>query len=282
MKALVFDGKQTGIKNVEKPVIDEDFNVLVKVVYSGICKTDVYVSSGKMGNVSPIVLGHEFCGYVEETLSDQFKVGDFIACNPILNNKKMLGVDYNGSFAEYVKVPASQCYIFKGSNKKLAAYIEPLAASMAPLQKKEQFKDKKIGIVGKDRIGKLTESVLKKAGLNASFMTDFKDNSMDVIIETWAEENVLDSCLDGLKEGGSLILKSRNYNKVPLDLYKVVRKNIKLEGMYYFEDYKYVIDMANDFSELEAFLGQDFAIEDWQAAFEESKDSYQKIFLRMF
>lgn len=281
MKAVVFDGSNTSLKEVQKPVIDSEFDTLIKVVYAGICKTDVYMSEGKMSGKNPVVLGHEFSGYVVETLDDNLNVGDFVTCNPIFPSQKMLGVDYDGAFAEYVKVPASQCYVFDGHDQKMAAYIEPLAASMAPMKNKDHLKDKKIGIVGKDRIGKLTETIFKNHQLDASFVTEMESDTFDVIVETWAEEQVLDNCIDALKEGGVLILKSRNYKKVPLDLYKIVRKGIKLEGMYYLDDYQQVIEFSKRCSDLEAFLGKSYSLENWKMAFNESHDSYQKIFLKV-
>jgi threonine dehydrogenase-like Zn-dependent dehydrogenase len=238
---------------------------------------------GKLNSSKPIIMGHEFCGYVVDSKSESFKKGDFVTCNTILENGKMMGVDYNGSFAEYVKAPSSSCYVFNGDNKKLAAYIEPLAAAMAPIEDKEFLKDKEIAIVGKDRIGKLTESVFRHAGIEAHFIKEFKsDVFYDVIVESWADEDILDKCIDSLKTGGTLILKSRNYNKIPLDLYKIVRKNIKLEGMYYYKDYNKVINFANCFPEIKSFLGKSYSIDDWKLAFSDSENSYQKIFFRMF
>ena len=281
MKAVVFDGEKTSLQEIPKPNIDRKFNTLIKVVYAGICKTDVYMSEGKMSGKSPVVLGHEFSGYVVETLDDNLKEGDFVTCNPILSDQTMLGVDYDGAFAEYIKVPASQCYVFNGDDQKMAAYIEPLAASMAPMKNQDFLKNKKIGIVGKDRIGKLTETIFKNHQLDASFVTDMGNNTFDVIVETWAEEQVLDNCIDALKEGGLLILKSRNYKKVPLDLYKIVKKGIRLEGMYYLDDYKKVIDFSQQCPDLNAFLGKSYPLVNWKEAFEKSHDSYQKIFLQV-
>jgi threonine dehydrogenase-like Zn-dependent dehydrogenase len=281
MKAIVFDGVKTSLKEIPKPNIDAKFNTLIKVVYAGICKTDVYMSEGKMSGKSPVVLGHEFSGYVVETLDKNLKSGDFVACNPILSDQTMLGVDYDGAFAEYIKVPAPQCYVFNGDSQKMAAYIEPLAASMAPMKNQSLLKNKKIGIVGKDRIGKLTETIFKNHQLDASFVTDMENDTFDVIVETWAEEQILDNCIDALKEGGLLILKSRNYKKVPLDLYKIVKKGIRLEGMYYLDDYEKVIKFSQQCPDLNVFLGESWSLENWKEAFEKSHDSYQKIFLQV-
>jgi len=262
MKAIVFDGVETSLKNIDKPSIDNKFNTLIKVVYAGICKTDIYMSEGKMSGKCPVILGHEFSGYVVETLDENLNVGDFVTCNPILNDKTMLGVDYDGAFAEYVKVPSEQCYMYGSGNEKMAAYIEPLAASMAPLEKRNLLMDKKIAIVGKDRIGKLTAAILRQYNLNVDYVDNLQPDEFDVIIETWAQENVLGQCLDGLKE--------------------IVRKGIRLEGMYYFKDYNEVIGLSKNNTELESFLGPDFSLEQWQKAFSESHGSHQKIFLRMF
>lgn len=284
MNALIYNNKNTTLDNIKIPNINEKFNVLVNVTYSGICRTDMYVSEGKIENQEKIILGHEFCGYVKKSKSIFFKKNDFIVCNPMITQNSMLGVDYNGSFAEYVIVPESHCFLFSEQHKKLAAYIEPIAASLAPLNFSHILNSKiKGAIVGNGRIAALTQLVLNAFDVNIKWIKNIEnedDNFYDFIIETWANEKLLNLCLDKIKPEGTLILKSRNPQKTPLDLYKIVRKEINIKGCYYY-DFKKTIDFAlNNVKIFDNLLGPVYDIQDWKKAFNESSNSEKKIFLK--
>ena len=99
--------------------------VLVKVETSGLCHTDIHAAHGDwpVNPPLPLIPGHEFCGevvaYGDEVTS--VKEGDFVsaemhvACGKCLQcrtgeahicqNVKIIGVDADGAFAEYVCVP---------------------------------------------------------------------------------------------------------------------------------------------------------------------------------
>jgi len=66
MKAAVLYETNTPLK-VEEITLDEpqDQEVLVKMVASGVCHTDLHAAKGEMGR-PPIVLGHEGAGIVEK------------------------------------------------------------------------------------------------------------------------------------------------------------------------------------------------------------------------
>jgi len=66
MKAVVFTGKEVEVWDeleIEEPKSDE---VLIKVVASGVCHTDVNVIKGKVSVPTPVILGHEVYGIVEK------------------------------------------------------------------------------------------------------------------------------------------------------------------------------------------------------------------------
>src|SRR4026207_869268 len=65
MLALRVDRKKLSVKDVEKPH-DE---VLVRVVLSGVCNTDLEIARGYAGFQGTI--GHEFVGVVESASSDK-------------------------------------------------------------------------------------------------------------------------------------------------------------------------------------------------------------------
>ncbi|MEM3684076.1 MAG: zinc-binding dehydrogenase [Conexivisphaerales archaeon] len=77
MKAVVFDGKELKLEEVEKPVPKAN-EVLVRIAACGVCHTDLHVVQGEVAFPTPAVLGHEISGTVEEVGEgiESFKKGD--------------------------------------------------------------------------------------------------------------------------------------------------------------------------------------------------------------
>ena len=131
MKAgILYGDKDIRLGNTPDPEI-KPHEVLVKSMFAGICGTDLHVFRGEFkGRVAyPAIQGHEFGGIVEEVGSEvtRFKVGDRVAIDPIMpcyscetcltghinacRNLKLLGIDLNGGFGQYVATPEFQCYL---------------------------------------------------------------------------------------------------------------------------------------------------------------------------
>ena len=127
MKAVVFHGKDVGLKveDIPVPTIGDD-QILVKVAACGVCHTDLhYIEHGvPTFKKPPIVLGHEASGIVEQAGAKVTNVktgqrvlipavltcGHCTACRHgrenICSNMQMLGNHFDGAYAEYVAVPA--------------------------------------------------------------------------------------------------------------------------------------------------------------------------------
>jgi 6-hydroxycyclohex-1-ene-1-carbonyl-CoA dehydrogenase len=127
MKAVVFHGKDAGLKieDIPVPQIGDD-QILVKVAACGVCHTDLhYIEHGvPTFKKPPIVLGHEASGIVEKAGANVTNVkegqrvlipavltcGRCPACRRgrenICGAMTMLGNHFDGAYAEYVAVPA--------------------------------------------------------------------------------------------------------------------------------------------------------------------------------
>ena len=67
MKALVFHKpKDIRFETVPDPRIDHAKDVIVKVTSTSICGSDLHIYNGYFPQKSPIIMGHEFMGVVEE------------------------------------------------------------------------------------------------------------------------------------------------------------------------------------------------------------------------
>ncbi|MFA7128521.1 MAG: alcohol dehydrogenase catalytic domain-containing protein, partial [Sphaerochaeta sp.] len=131
-------------KEVPIPVLD-DFEVLIKVMSSGICGTDVHIFHGEYLGSYPIVPGHEFSGIVEKVGKQvkRIKVGDHVAvepniacdnCDNCLENRQNfcvnwqgVGVSKPGGMAEYVKAPEKAVFSIGDLSFDEGAFCEPLS-----------------------------------------------------------------------------------------------------------------------------------------------------------
>ena len=118
MKVAVYhNNKDVRVEERDRPSI-QDGEILVKVISSGICGTDVM--EWYRIKKAPGILGHEIAGEIVESKSEKYKVGDrvFVShhvpcdeCKYCLDDNHtacstLHSGDYDpGGFAEYVRVP---------------------------------------------------------------------------------------------------------------------------------------------------------------------------------
>ncbi len=149
MKAVVKTSAAPGaeIHDVAMPSASAG-EVLLRVLRAGVCGTDLHIwtwdrwSQGRIR--PPVTLGHEFVGEIVERADDvaDLAIGDRVACEShivcqtciacrtgnahVCQNTRILGVDVNGGFAEYVAVPAVNCWrVPAGIPLEVAAVMEP-------------------------------------------------------------------------------------------------------------------------------------------------------------
>jgi len=122
MKAAIFDGQDISIKEIPKPEL-EDSQVLIRIKASGICGTDVAIVKGYLPTPTPLILGHEFAGEivgvgkkvnedwlgkrVTSEINSNIDFECYYCQREIFTqciSRKALGIDINGSFAEYIAV----------------------------------------------------------------------------------------------------------------------------------------------------------------------------------
>lgn len=277
MKALI-KNNTLRVCETETPKSKEG-EILIKVLMAGICRTDQYVGEGIIPVAEPRVIGHEFCGEIAEN-KYPFSIGDLVVVNPLLDDFSFIGIDHNGCFAEYISVPIPKVFKIQTNNLKLAAYIEPIAASLAPLKANLSGI---IHIYGTNRIARLTSQILTIAGFETKLITPetLQDNSCETIIETMMDEKSIEEITRLLKPNGTLVLKSRFPNKVPVNLYDFVKKDIQIKSCYYY-DFQKSIDFALKYeSFFNDLFGETFDLVDYQKAFEENLKAEKKIFLRL-
>jgi acrylyl-CoA reductase (NADPH) len=161
------DGKF--IRNIKTKTIDslQAGEVVVKVNYSSLNFKDALSSSGNKGVTKnyPHTPGIDAAGVVESSQSDKFKVGD-----KVLVTGYDFGMNTNGGFAQYVRVPAEWPILLpEGLSLKEAMMLGTagFTAGMSVLKLTEQIKpaDGKIVVSGATGgVGSLSIAILAKLG----------------------------------------------------------------------------------------------------------------------
>ncbi len=257
MKAIVKEKDGVFLRDISVPTIGPK-DVLIKVAIVAYCRTDGYVARDEIKTKTPLTLGHEFSGMIEKTGSDvtKFQIGDRVAIMPILPDQDgrylgpMLGMDLDGAFAEYVSVPEIAVYHIPDTMSFIdAAYLEPVAASLAVLNVPLQ-KEARGFIVGKNRIANLTKRIFESDGfqhidiLSLDEIKNLPDDSYDFAVETIAKTPVMSELVRLIKPGGTIVLKSRQYAPVEINVKDIVKKDLKLIGTQY-GDFQKGMDLIN-------------------------------------
>lgn len=301
MKAIkITDNVVRYTEDTSIPTLSHQFNVLVKVHYAGICRTDIGVANGTIPHKDSIVLGHEFCGTIEgfyngESKFEYWQKGMAVSCNPMMFGEKdsdtMCGKDCDGAFAEYIAVPSSALIgIPNHLLSPLGAYLEPVAAALAPVRFLNKFLDKDICVFGDNRIAELTFEVAHSMGHKevclVKNISELDACNYDCIIET--EPQYINEYINALRPGGILILKSRAFTPTELIFNNIAMKEITIQGARYgdFNVASHILAATssgvNGVLNTDSLLGSVYELSEYKSAFNEAqKKNSKKIFFRI-
>lgn len=202
MKALVYEPNNK-LYVMEKPVPQLDpGEVLVKVKWAGICGSDLVAWQGGFPRIKqPVTLGHEMTGEVVELYDksitnvvpgDRVVVEPIVACGQceacrkgyynVCRKLKVIGLDQDGAFANYVKVPAIRVHrIPESLSFERAALCEPVAVAVHMLRRTDFKFGDSVGITGAGPIGVLVAMVAKRSGAVRVVITDVNDYRLNLV-----------------------------------------------------------------------------------------------------
>lgn len=190
MKAVILYGPNNfDSGEFDKPQIGDN-DILLKMKSAAICGTDIRILEGKKtkGVRYPSIIGHEICGIIDEIGKNVkcYNIGDKVAianvmpcksCHSCLTgrenaclNRKAIGYEYNGGFAEYVLIP--DIFVDGGNVVKLpenvsfeeGALIEPLACCIRGMKNAGTGFNDTVLILGAGPIGLMHLQLAKIAG----------------------------------------------------------------------------------------------------------------------
>lgn len=179
MKAAVLAGPgRIEIRDIPKPEIRDPQDVLLRVVRTGICGSDLhYYVPGyfEAGDVSyPLVPGHECAGVVEDVGNgvSRLRPGMRAAVDPAVDcgrcdqcragrphtcrNIGFLGFhgQLGGALAEFIAVPEANVFpLPDGMSLEEGALVEPLAIGLYAVSLAGETRGKSVGILGAGPIG---------------------------------------------------------------------------------------------------------------------------------
>ena len=206
MKALVKSKAEEGLwlEDVPKPEIGDN-DVLIRVLKTGICGTDVHIykwDAWAQNNIKvPTTIGHEFVGEIVELgknadEKNELKVGDIVSgeghlvCGVCRNckagrryrcaNTIGVGVHINGCFAEYISLPMQNIWRHdENVNLEVASFFDPFgnavhSALTFPMVGEDVL------ITGAGPIGIMSIAVAHHAGARHIVITDVNEYRLDL------------------------------------------------------------------------------------------------------
>src|SRR5215475_1039279 len=170
------------VRQMPRPEIGPN-DVLVKVKVASICGTDLHIYDWDKWAENrikpPLVPGHEFCGEVASVGREvtTVKEGDFVsaemhvACGKCLQcrigeahicqNVRIIGIDANGAFADYVKIPESNIWKIEGEiPADYASVLDPLGNAVHTVLAGE-IAARSVAIIGCGPIGLMSIAVAR-------------------------------------------------------------------------------------------------------------------------
>ena len=287
MKAAVLVEPRTiQIKDVHVPEPGPR-EALIRVTLAGICGSDYSLYNGKLAVSLPVIPGHEAIGQIEKlgsgvsglvigqrvTIQPNFSCRECQVCRSGHENicpaKVRLGIDTDGVFAEYVKVPADYVWpVPEDLEDGVAVFTEPLAVAAHALNKTAPRKGDRTLILGAGVIGLLTLQLALLHGaevtacdleekrlalakrLGASQVIDANDpmesayNSFDCIYEASGAQAGLSQAIQLAGPSGRIVVIGLPGKEHPAPTTLIVRKELKIMGsMIYTDEFPQVLSM---------------------------------------
>lgn len=205
-------------EEVEIPQIKEN-EVLINVKATGACGSDIPRAMETGAHVSPIILGHEFAGKVKEVGKGvkNIKKNDRVTAYPLLpcyqcefcesgmynlcNNYSYIGSRENGSFAEYIKLPAENVLkLYHNVDYETGATTDPAAVALHGFRKAHLNPGDKVAIIGAGAIGLFALQWAKILGARQTLVIDLFDEKLKIAEDLGADDLINANKRDVVKE----------------------------------------------------------------------------------
>jgi threonine 3-dehydrogenase len=288
MQALVKAAEGPGAELREVPVPrPQPGEVLLRVEAASLCGTDLHIyrwdpwAQERLGGRLPQIFGHEMAGRVVrygEGTEGTVPLGTLVALEThlvdgtcyqcrtgrshICANLRIVGVDADGAFAQYIAVPVANVWPSEGLAPEIAAIQEPMGNAVQAAFV-EEITGQSVLVTGCGPIGLMAIAICQQAGASRVFATDINPErralakalgadvvldggpntvetiramtggvGVDVVLEMSGAEPAISQGLGALTNGGRISLLGLPSRPVTLDLNnEIIFKGIRLYGI---------------------------------------------------
>ncbi len=308
MKAIYFDGEKLKLKDVPIPSPGRH-EALIRVLYAGICNTDIEILRGYMNFKG--IIGHEFVGVVEKCpytdLIGKTVVGEInIACGKCefclkgMKNhcpyRTVLGIkDKDGAMAEYVTLPIANLHVLPPKISLLeGVFVEPLAAACEILEQVDIQPEYRVLLIGDGKLAQLIAQVLhhhtqnlivigkhrnklklmEEHGIQTVLLEnmDFPSKYFHMIVEATGNPGGLDIALNHIRPRGFLILKSTYYGSHPFNPAQIVIDELNVIGSRCGPFPRAISLLEHREVMVESLISGIFPLEQWKMAFQKAQE----------
>jgi threonine 3-dehydrogenase len=334
MKALrkMKSGPGLSLEETDVPSLGSA-EVLVRVNAASICGTDLHIYRWDRWSATrvkpPMTLGHEFCGVVERVGEEVSRVhaGDFVSaemhvscghCHQcrvgeahICQNVEVIGIDRDGAFAEFVKIPASNVWTLDPAiPERYGAILDPLGNAVHTVLA-GPIAGMTVLVTGCGPIGLMSIAVAKACGSSTIFATETNirrrqmayemgadvvldpgesdalariksetnETGVDVLLEMSGNVAAILQGFRALRGGGRASLLGIPTETVPLDLVNdVIFKGVTVQGIYgrrMFETWVQMTALLKSGQvKLDPLFGEQRSLENFEDAFDLLRSGY--------
>ncbi len=179
-------------------------DALIRVHHAGVCGTDLHIwewdswASGRLR--PPVVIGHEFAGEIVELGREAereglLEVGDavtaegHIVCGHCLQCRlgaahlcqrtRIIGVDRDGAFADYIAMPASNVMKLDGIPTEIGAIMDPMGNAVHTVLE-STVPGSSVLVLGCGPIGCFAVGVARAAGASLVIASDFNARRLEL------------------------------------------------------------------------------------------------------
>ncbi len=287
MKAVIKAKRTRGMQFVEVPTPKVgQRDVLIKITIASICGTDVHIYDwtrwAQHRFIPPCIVGHEFAGNVLKIGEEvtRVKVGDRVSAEShitcghcyqcdngyaeVCKDLKLLGVDRDGTFAEFLVLPEHVIWKNDPNIPDAWATIQEPFGNAVDTVLTEDISAKNVLILGAGPIGLFAAGIAKACGASLIIISDpndyrlamskkmgahialnprkqdiipvileaTKNNGVDVVLEFSGNNQALNQGLKVITPGGRISVLGIYERRVSIDLNKeVIFKKIRIYGI---------------------------------------------------
>lgn len=326
MKSLAKLKAEKGIWMIDSPKPEVGHNdLLIKIKRTAICGTDIHIYNWDEWSQKtipvPMVVGHEYAGEVvgmgQEvrgfTIGDRVSGEGHLTCGHCRNcrggrthlcrNTVGVGVNREGSFAEYLVIPAYNAFkLPDGISDDLAAIFDPFGNAVHTALSFDVVGEDVL-ITGAGPIGIMAAAVAKHVGARHVVITDINEYRLDLARKMGAtravnvsKEKLTDimtelgmtegfdvgmemsgvptafrDMLANMNNGGKIAMLGIPGSDMAIDWSEVIFKGLTIKGIYgreMFETWYKMASLIQSGLDLSPIITHHFSIDDFQQGFD--------------